>query len=1016
MSTELPKAYEPSAAQTHWVKEWESKGYCDANPHPDRKPHTIMIPLPNVTGALHMGHCLNGTVQDLLTRWRRMQGFEALWMPGTDHAGIATQAVVERRMLEEEGLTRHDIGRDALVDRIWKWKDQYEVRILNQLKQIGASCDWRRVRFTLDDVCSKAVRRTFFKMFCDGYIFRGKRLVNWDPHLQTAVADDEVFTEDVDGHFWTFNYPVVDADGKPTGKKISYSTTRPETMLGDTAVCVHPTDERYVDIIGMNVQIPVNGRLIPIIADALLADKELGTGAVKVTPAHDPNDYACGLRNNLEMINILNSDGTINEEGGEFEGMDRAVARTAIVAKMEELGHFEGVEDRRIPKKFSDRSKTEIEPFLSDQWFVKMDTLAQSAMDAVSDKRVKIFPQRYTKTYMDWLGEKRDWCISRQLWWGHRIPVWSKKVDSRDASLQQLSVLGAIAGDADSITFSEKYDGILSAQFAPGLMPGDELVLACVDAGNEEVEVRLNELGFEQDADVLDTWFSSALWPHATLGWPDRENNPPIQGGEQKSESGKNEVLDFFYPGNVLVTSRDIITLWVARMVLTGLYNMGDVPFQHVYIHPKILDGLGQTMSKSKGNGVDPLELIDKYGTDAVRFTISSLCGETQDVRLPVGYECPHCEAITPQTAKHQKMAPRGGDTPSIKCKGCKKDFQFPSPWFTPDEGAPVARIVSERFDYGRNFCNKLWNASRFAFMNLEGYTPGEIKAADLQTEDEWILSRLATTAQQVTTMLDRYQFDKATHVIRDFTWNEFCDWYVEMVKPRLKDEAARPLAQRVLVVVIDNLLKLLHPFAPFITEELWQKLNELAPVRGLDEQTQASDCVMVATWPDLRADLISEELEARFERLQQTIVAVRNIRAQYKISPKEPLRLFMKCSPEVADQMKAVADQFDNLSKTMLEAAGLDISPPAGSANFSLKDADGYIPLEGLVDAGEEKAKLQKQADELQKQIAGSEQKLGNPGFVDKAPEHVIEAFRKTLAERQTQLENVKRMLDELG
>lgn len=992
-----------------------------------------------------MGHCLNGTVQDLLTRWRRMQGKEALWMPGTDHAGIATQAVVERRMLEEEGLTRHDIGRDALVDRIWKWKDQYEKRILNQLKQIGASCDWRRVRFTLDDVCSKAVRRTFFKMFCDGKIFRGKRLVNWDTHLQTAVADDEVFTEDIDGNFWTFHYPVVDENGTPLSgtalaagtatdepgasalpltadgnpAAIQFSTTRPETMLGDTAVCVHPTDERYTGLVGKFVQIPVNGRLIPIIADALLADKELGTGAVKVTPAHDPNDYACGLRNDLPMINILNADGTINEEGGEFEGLDRYEARKAIVAKMDELGFFDGVEDRRIPMKYSDRSKTPVEPFLSDQWFVKMDELAQSAMDAVSDNRVRIFPQRYTKTYMDWLGEKRDWCISRQLWWGHRIPIWSKPATEEqiaehgDGKLFELAEFGSLEN--------------IAAVVADGVMPGEKIVLVCVADGCEDVQAKLEAAGFEQDPDVLDTWFSSALWPHATLGWPAESQNPPLAnregeapaelqtGGSAGASPSRNDVLDFFYPGSVLVTSRDIITLWVARMVLTGLYNMGDVPFQHVYIHPKILDGFGQTMSKSKGNGVDPLELIDKYGTDAVRFTIASLCGETQDVRLPVGYECPHCGEVTPQTLKHQKMAPMGGDTPSITCKSCNKSFQFPSPWFTPDEGAAVARIVSERFDYGRNFCNKLWNASRFAFMNLEGYTPGEINVDDLQTEDKWILSRLATTAQQVTTHLDRYQFDQATRTIRDFTWNEFCDWYIEMLKPRFRDDAARPTAQRVLVVVIDSILRLLHPFAPFITEELWQKLNELAPLRGLSEQTQAEECVMVAAWPDLPESLISEELEGRFERLQETIVAVRNVRAQYKISPKEPLKLFMKCDPEVADQMKAVADQFDNLSRTMLEAAGLDITPPEGSANFSLKDADGYIPLEGLVDLGEEKAKLEKQAADLEKQIAGSEAKLNNPNFVDKAPDHVVAAFRETLAERQGQLENVKRMLKEM-
>ena len=999
-----------------------------------------MIPLPNVTGALHMGHCLNGTVQDLLTRWRRMQGRVALWMPGTDHAGIATQAVVERRMLEEEGLTRHDIGRDALVERIWKWKDEYEVRILNQLRQIGASCDWRRTRFTLDDVCSKAVRRTFFKMFSDGLIFRGKRLVNWDPHLQTAVADDEVYTEDVDGNFWTFNYPIVDDAGQPTDRVIRFSTTRPETMLGDTAICVHPTDERYTDIIGRMVRIPVNGRLIPIIADALLADKELGTGAVKVTPAHDPNDYACGLRNDLPMINILNSDGTINEEGSEFEGMDRKTVRKAIVAKMEELGHYEGVEDRKIPKKFSDRSKTEIEPYLSDQWFVKMDTLAQSAMDAVSDKRVKIFPQRFTKTYMDWLGEKRDWCISRQLWWGHRIPIWSKKLDTSPELMEKLLSYYSQKNDGRDVSDGSifcpvpEHAGSITAVITDGIEPGEKLLLMCVADGCEELEQQLQTDGFVQDPDVLDTWFSSAVWPHATLGWPNETSNPPLAGSEnsqsESSAGGKNEVLDYFYPGSVLVTSRDIISLWVARMVLMGLYNMKEVPFEHVYIHPSIQDSFGQRMSKSKGNGVDPLDLIDKYGTDAVRFTIASIAGDTQDVRLPVGYECPHCEAVTLQTIKHQNMKPDGGPTPSITCKDCKKDFQFPSPWFKPDEGAAVARIVSDRFDFGRNFCNKLWNASRFAFMNLEGYTPGAIDSVDLKTEDQWILSRLATTAQQVTTMLGRYQFDKATHTVRDFTWNEFCDWYVEMLKPRLKDESARPLAQRVLVVVIDNLLRLLHPFAPFITEELWQKLNELAGVRGLNQQTAAADSVMIAAWPwqqmenlnpkseisDLSEALISAELESRFERLQETVVAVRNIRGQYKISPKEPLKLFMKCSPEVAAQMYAVADQFDNLSRTMLEAAGLDITPPPGAAGFSLKDADGYVPLDGLVDNTAEKAKLEKQQAELQKQIAGSEQKLGNPGFVDKAPPHVIDAFRKTLAERQAQLESVARMIEELS
>jgi valyl-tRNA synthetase len=1075
MTNELPKAYEPGAAQTRWVKHWLDHGYCNADPTPGKEQHTIMIPLPNVTGALHMGHCLNGTVQDLLTRWRRMQGRVALWMPGTDHAGIATQAVVERRMLEEEGKTRHDIGRDALVERIWKWKDEYEARILNQLQQIGASCDWRRVRFTLDEVCSKAVRRTFFRMFCDGLIYRGKRLVNWDTYLQTAVADDEVYTEDVQGSFWTMNYPVVDASGKPAGQRISFSTTRPETMLGDTAVCVHPTDERYTGLIGRHVMIPANGRIIPIVADALLADKTLGTGAVKVTPAHDPNDYACWTRNKDRMsepINILNPDGTINENGGEFAGLDRYEARKRIVTKMESLGHLEKVEDRIIPMKYSDRSKTPIEPYLSDQWFVKMDKLAQDAMDAVEDGRVRFFPQRYSKTYLDWLGEKRDWCISRQLWWGHRIPIWALKLpipaQSEPSSTQQGSFFGpdgkpVLKGEVYS-PFADHKDSA-AAVIVDGLEPGESVLLICLADGCTELEARLQADGFVQEADVLDTWFSSALWPHATLGWPDREHDPPMVGmaevrvpmtNESQTSAysaasavpngtlpgdSKNEVLDFFYPGSVLVTSRDIITLWVARMVLTGLYNMGDVPFRHVYIHPKILDGLGQTMSKSKGNGVDPLELIEKYGTDAVRFTIASLCGETQDVRLPVGYECPHCRAVTPQTKEHQDMKPMGGPKPSIQCGKCKKPFQFPGPWFTPDEGAAVARIVSERFEYGRNFCNKLWNACRFAFMNLDGFTPGPVAEEDLRVEDRWVRSRLATTVREVTTMLERYQFDQATRAVREFTWNEFCDWYLELLKPRFRDEAARPVAQRCLVIVIDTLLRLLHPFAPFITEELWHKLNELAPLRDCEaagrkpsgdgdtahaidrgarvlplQDSAPAESVMIAPWPDMPASLIDAALEKRFERLQETIVAVRNVRSVYGIAPGAPLKLFMRCSPEVAEQLVAVTEQFDFLSKTMLEAAGLDITRPAGSASFSLGDADGYIPLEGLIDRQAELARQQKEAEKLRGFIKGNESKLANEGFMAKAPEKVVADIRDTLASLKIQLESVERIIGELS
>jgi valyl-tRNA synthetase len=1101
MTTELPKQYQPSEAQSRWLDYWQENGYFDANPNSEKPPHTIMIPLPNVTGALHMGHALNGTLQDLITRWRRMQGYEALWMPGTDHAGIATQAVVERRMFEEEGLTRHDIGREALVERIWKWKDSYEKRILEQLRQLGASCDWRRTRFTLDETCSEAVRRTFFRFFKDGLIFRGKRLVNWDPHLQTAVANDEVFHEEVDGHFWTFTYPVVGEDGELTGEKLAFSTTRPETMIGDSAVCVHPTDERYEHLVGLKCRIPVTGRDIPIIADALLAKKELGTGCVKVTPAHDHNDYACGLRNDLEQINILNPDATINETGGEkYQGLDRYDCRTKIVEDMESLGHFVEVEDRKIELGLSDRSKSPVEPLLSDQWFVKMGDLAegnpglaQSAMDAVDDRRVRFFPQRYQRTYLDWLGEKRDWCISRQLWWGHQIPVWIARFPTPEKAQAALSLLSGLGGGAFgsnaipelnaqlNLAVPEDWKDRLAVQVARG-ETGDIDLLVCLAPGEEKLERAFEESGhFKREEDVLDTWFSSALWPHATLGWPDAENNPPLADdaasssfdrkpqacvpavagesavsgdavasgfGSNGTGSSRNEVLDYFYPGNVLITSRDIITLWVARMVLTGIYNMGDIPFGHVHVHPKILDGFGQTMSKTKGNGCDPRDLIDRYGTDAVRFSIASFAGETQDVKLPMGYECPHCQTVVPQALDGKgpmvkpasvKVALRGSSEKVLMpCPKCKKESQFSTPQYDLDPAQPAATMVSERFEYGRNFCNKLWNAARFAIMNLEGYTPGKIEEADLRLEDRWVLSRLSRVTEEVTTLLGRYQFDKATQAIRDFTWNEFCDWYLEMIKPRLRpaseptalaagietgpdasacgSEGERETAQRVLVGVLDGLIRLLQPFTPFICEELWQKLKDIAPERGLFEPQAAAESAMIAAWPELPAELQDKSLEDRFSRLQETVVAVRNIRAVYGIGPNVPVKLFMKCEPGVAEELQVCADQFENLAKTVLEAAGAEIDRPAASASFNLKDADGFVPLEGLVDVAAELERQKKEADKLRGFIKGHSGKLKNEKFVSNAPEKVVAEVRETLAGLEKQLESVEAVIAQLG
>jgi len=1093
MPTEIPKQYDPQAAEAQWFPFWETHGYFNADPDPQKLPHTIMIPLPNVTGALHMGHALNGTIQDLLTRWRRMQGYVALWMPGTDHAGIATQAVVERRMKEQENLTRHDIGREALVQRIWKWKDEYEKRIIGQQKRLGASCDWRRVRFTLDDVCSKAVRRTFFKMFRDGLIYRGKRLVNWDTFLQTAVADDEVYTEEVAGKFWTFHYPVVDDAGQPTSRHISFSTTRPETMLGDTAVCVHPTDERYVDLIGKRVQIPLNGRLIPIIADALLADKELGTGCVKVTPAHDPNDYACWTRNKEQMgdpVNLLNPDGTFNDNAGKYAGLDRLAVRDLVVAEMEQFGCFEQVEDRQIPLKFSDRSKTAIEPYLSDQWFVKMDTLATKAVDAVKNRDVEFFPERYANSYLDWLEEKRDWCISRQLWWGHRIPVWHPP---EEISTTQLDRINQFIDERPNEIHRQSWTSLEPANAA-----GEELVdlmvqrpLLCLGENSNDIREEIESWGYVQDDDVLDTWFSSALWPHATLGWPDLEHNPPMElSRESRDQSPEpdglsvsdsqlstlnpqpstNFVLKYFYPGSVLVTSRDIITLWVARMVLTGLYNMGDVPFKHVHVHPKILDGFGQGMSKSKGNGVDPLDLIARYGADGLRFTIASLAGETQDVRLPVSYACPHCDGLIAQTLDHQKAKPKDGKKPRVKCPKCKKDSQYTSANYDPDPGEPVASMVSERFEYGRNFCNKLWNACRFALINLEGYTPGPVVAADLPLEDRWILSRLATVTDEVTRLLDKYQFDQATRSLREFVWNEFCDWYLEMIKPRLRAEnsedrgdetprlpetnSTRAQCQRVLVTVIDTILRLLHPFTPFITEELWQRLNEIAPERpGVDngqatadrelEQALGTDdnilrtsnpqpstlnpqpllspqpaarACIIAPWPRGLEPFRQPELETRFQRLQDTITAVRNLRGVYNISPAATVDVHLQCAAGFESDIRAVVGQFELLAKARLAALGPAIPRPPMSAGFTLTDADGYIPLEGLIDREAELARQQKEAEKLRGFIASNEKKLTNSSFIDRAPPDVVAEVRETLTNLQKQLASTEEVLRQLA
>jgi valyl-tRNA synthetase len=1038
----LPNRFDYADARPRLYAWWESQGYFNADPQLGRPPYTIVIPPPNVTGALHLGHALNNSLQDILIRMKRMQGFETLWMPGTDHAGIATQAVVERRLKEEENLTRHDLGRDKLVERIWQWKDQYEARIIGQLKQMGCSCDWRRTRFTLDDVCARAVRSTFFDLFRQGLIYRGKRLVNWDPFLQTAVSDDEVFHEEVKGHFWHFQYPVIDPQpGEPA--HVTIATTRPETMLGDTAVAVHPNPAAALDgaeaglldklskapakerediqreldavrerrrtllpqleqlrdmaLAGRKLLLPLVDRVIPLVADEW-AKPELGSGCVKITPAHDANDYDVGKRQDLPMVNILNPNGTLNANAGPYQGLVMLVARKKVVADLEALGLVAAVEDRLIDLAHSDRSKTPIEPYLADQWFVRMDTLAQNAMQAVADDRVRIFPERYTKGYLDWLGEKRDWPVSRQLWWGHQIPVWSKSVSKSEC--EPLERLVRPLCDANPNATTQWWiddEGALAAAQASETCEaaGQERPCAslhvCLKEDDPALIAALESFGLERSPEVLDTWFSSALWPHSTLGWP--EKTPELQ---------------YFYPTSVLITSRDIITLWVARMVLMGLNNMGAVPFPEVFIHPKILDGYGETMSKSKGNGIDPLDVIDKFGPDALRFGMAHLTTETQDVRMPVQFECPHCETLIEQTKKNREL-------PRIKCDKCGQAFS--TQWARSDEDRALLRgpVVSERFEVARNFCNKLWNAARFALINLKGYTPGAVAEDQLTLEDRWVLSRLATVTQQVTAALESYRYADAARTLYDFAWDEFCSFYVEMVKNRIQDEIQRPVAQRIVAHTLDVLLRLLHPMIPFITEEIWQLLAQAAPQRGLDDPQPPTVSIMTAAWPQPDTARQNAEIEAQFARFQAVLGALREIRSRQNIPPKSTIEFGVRCDTATEQLLQPMAPYFESMANAVATGWGSNVTPPTTHAAVTLPIAEVFVDLTDFIDVAAEIARNEKLVQKLRSQIEGKEKKLTTASFVERAPADVVQREREGLVQLQEQLASVHAALESL-
>ncbi|MGE0480774.1 MAG: valine--tRNA ligase [Phycisphaerae bacterium] len=1142
--------YDPHAIEAGVYQFWEQAGGFRAMPDGQRQPYVVMMPPPNVTGALHLGHAMF-VLQDVLVRYYRMRGRNALYMPGIDHAGIATQAVVEKQLREKENKTRHEIGREGLVRRIWEWKEQYGGRILEQLRRIGVSADWDRTRFTLDEPCAKAVYETFYRLFDDGLIFRGPRLVNWDAQLQTAVADDEIVHETVKGHLWRLRYPLLNGRSEgtsgPSGAErangiegrcgdggdgraracrdrsyelpaltpaeieralrraaapdarvgVDYlvvATTRPETLLGDTAVAVHPDDERYRSLIGSYCLLPLMHRPIPIIGDDILVKREFGTGCVKVTPGHDPNDYACGQRQKLPLINILTLDGKINANGRsagaelgianrepvaaaatgaggdaprridptdavrhgfDYVGLPKEKARKQVVADFEALGLLDGVEDYVTEIGHSDRSKTPIEPMISEQWFVRMAALAEPALEAVRDGRVQFHPARYADTYLDWLGEKRDWCISRQLWWGHRIPVWARSLPGAGAA----AVIERLGGEAlplASIRVTSA-DGAATRVTADSASGGAELPAELSGASSVRLEIclrddpervadaslrafqrRIESDGFERDPDVLDTWFSSSLWPFSTLGWPHQPatangepsavaadvRRPPATpaGAAARSRSPvagsgfpSRRDYEYFFPTDVLCTGRGIITLWVVRMVATSLYLTGRVPFRHVYINPTIQDGQGRTMSKSLGNGVDPLDIIELYGTDALRFTMTQLATETQDIRMPV---------------KPAKL--------------------------------PDGRTAntSEKFELGRNFCNKLWQAATgFILPNLEagsgngvegGRTnapqpgrgtmqpaPRALAPDDLTFEDHWILSRLSATIADVDRRVARYQFGEVVAAVYGFFWNDLCDWYIELAKPRLYSheldasgrpapatDAAADTARQVLAWLLDQTLRLLHPVTPFITEELWRRLNAIAPRRGVTQIVAAEDALITAHWPDASAWARETRVEREVAALQDAIRALRDIRTSVnttRAAAKQPaLRTlptaFVRADAGLAPFLLSRTPMIQRLGQVDALQVSSNQPKPPDSLSKVLPGMEVYVPAAGLVDLELERRRLQKELAELAAHADRIENKLANQDFVARAPAAVVEQERAKLVEARERLGLIETNLRDVG
>ncbi len=874
MSKELAKTYDPKGIEDRLYQKWEENGYFKARADKSKKPFTIMMPPPNITGQLHMGHALDNTMQDILIRYKRMQGYNALWQPGTDHAAIATEVrVIES--LKEQGIEKESLGREGFLEKCWDWKKEYGGRIINQLKKMGSSADWERERFTMDEGCSDAVLDVFIKLYEKGYIYKGSRIINWCPVCQTSISDAEVEHEEQDGFFWHINYPVVGEEGR----FVEIATTRPETMFGDTAVAVNPEDERYKDIIGKMLKLPLTDREIPVIADAYV-DKEFGTGCVKITPAHDPNDFEVGKRHNLEEVIVINDDATMNEYAGKFKGMDRYQCRSELVKELKEQGLLVKVEPHSHNVGTHDRCKTTVEPMIKQQWFVKMDEMIKPAIEGVKNGEIKLLPRRMEKSYFNWTDNIRDWCISRQLWWGHRIPAY-------------------YCNDCGEMTVSKT---------APK---------QCPKCGGTHIV---------QDEDTLDTWFSSALWPFSTLGWPK-----------------ETEDLDYFYPNDVLVTGYDIIFFWVIRMIFSGYEQMGEAPFHTVLFHGLVRDSQGRKMSKSLGNGIDPLEVIDKYGADALRLTL-----------------------IT-------------GNAPG-------NDMRF----------------YWERVEASRNFANKVWNASRFIMMNIGDETLAAPAEEELLSEDRWILSRANRLSEEMTENMDKFELGIAVQKVYDFIWDEFCDWYIEMTKRRIyrreENPASANAALWTLQEVLTNALKMLHPYMPFITEEIYCTLHP-------DQET-----IMLSDWPVYTEERNYPAQEAMVERCKELVKSVRNRRSEMDVPPSRKAAVYLVSeNEEVRDIFESEKDMYAGLmgaSEVMVAADKTNIAQDAVS--IVIPDAVVYIPLEELVDMEKEKERLFKEKERLEKEIARAKGMLGNERFLSKAPEAKVQEEKDKLLKYEQMMEQV--------